>query len=62
MAEDNGKWMQAVREGMKRKGTVGKFTRMAKARGKSTQEFAREEYHAPGRLGEEARFAANRGK
>ncbi len=60
MAEE--KWMQAARNAMKRKGTVGLFTRKAQAKGKSTQEYAREEYHAPGKLGEEARFAANRGK
>lgn len=56
------KWMQKARAAMKRKGTVGLFTRKAQAAGKSTQEYAREKYHAPGVLGEEARFAANRGK
>jgi hypothetical protein len=61
MAEEH-KWMQKARKAMERKGTVGKFTAKAHAAGKSTQEYAREEYHAPGTLGKEARFAANRGK
>jgi hypothetical protein len=46
MADEH--WMQKARDAMKRKGTVGKFARKAQAAGKSTQEYAREEYHAPG--------------
>ena len=60
MAKD--KWMQKARKAMERKGTVGKFTRKAEEAGMSTQAYAQKEYHAPGKLGEEARFAANRGK
>ena len=60
MAEQH--WMQAARDAMKRKGTVGLFDRKAVAAGKSTQEYAKEKYQAPGKLGMEARFAANRGK
>jgi hypothetical protein len=59
---EGGKWLQSARSRMKKKGTVGLFGRKAAAAGKSTQEYAREEYHAPGVLGEEARFAANAGK
>lgn len=46
---------------MKRKGTVGLFGRKAKAAGMSTQAYAAKEYHAPGVLGKEARFAKNAG-
>lgn len=53
------KWMQHARNAMQRKGTVGLFTRKAKAAGESTQQYAREKYNAPGALGKEARFAAN---
>jgi len=56
------KWMQKARDAMKRKGTVGLFTRKAQAAGMSTQAYAQKEYHAPGVLGKEAQFAANRGK
>lgn len=55
------KWMQKARDAMKKKGTVGLFGKKAAAAGESTQEYAREKYHAPGTLGKEARFAANRG-
>lgn len=54
----NGKWMQKAGERMRKKGTEGLFTRKAKAAGKSVGEYAREEKHAPGKLGKEARFAA----
>lgn len=59
---DKNHWMQGARDAMEKHGTVGLFTKKAKAKGKSAQEYAREEYHAPGKLGKEARFAANRGK
>lgn len=65
MAEDGKpekKWMGKARKAMERKGTVGLFGRKAQAAGMSTQAYAQEKYHAPGKLGEEARFAANRGK
>ena len=51
-----------ARASMQRRGTVGLFTRKAKAAGKSVQEFAREKKHAGGKLGKEATFAANAGK
>jgi hypothetical protein len=51
--------MQAARSAMKRKNTVGLFGRKAKAAGMSTQAYASKEYHAPGKLGAEARFAKN---
>lgn len=35
----------------------GKFTAKAEAAGKSVPEYAKEEAHAPGALGEEARLA-----
>jgi len=61
MAEEH-KWMQKARKAMERKGTVGLFGKKAQNAGMSTQEYARKEYNAPGTLGKEARFAANRGK
>jgi hypothetical protein len=36
------KWMQAVKNKMKEKGTVGSFSGAAKRAGKSTSEFASE--------------------
>lgn len=51
------KWMQAAREKMEEKGTVGSFTRAAKRAGKSVGELAREKKHAPGVMGKKARFA-----
>lgn len=39
----------------------GLFTKKAEAAGKGVQEYAREEAHAPGVLGEEARFAEHIG-
>ena len=56
-----GKWLQNARDRMKKKGTVGLFGRKAAAAGMSTQAYAEEKYHAPGVLGEEARFAKNPG-
>ena len=50
-------WMQEAAEKMKRKGTVGAFTRAAKAAGKSVEEYAREHAHSGGTLGKRARFA-----
>lgn len=46
-----------ARERMERKGTVGLFTKKAKAAGKSVGEFAKEKAHAGGTLGKEANFA-----
>jgi hypothetical protein len=37
----------------------GKFAEKAKKAGMSTREYAQKEAHAPGKLGEEARFAKN---
>ena len=59
--KSGGKWIQAAREKLKKKGTVGLFTRKAHEAGESVQEYAREKYHAGGVLGKEARFAANVG-
>ena len=58
---EGGKWMQSARARMKKKGTVGLFGKKAAAAGMSTQAYAEKEYHAPGVLGEEARFAKNAG-
>jgi hypothetical protein len=53
----DGHWMQAARRRMEKKGTVGSFTQKAQAAGGGTQEFARDKYNAPGKLGQEARYA-----
>jgi hypothetical protein len=37
----------------------GKFAAKAKAAGYTTREYAEKEAHAPGKLGQEARFAKN---
>jgi hypothetical protein len=58
---EGGKWLNAARNRMKKKGTVGLFGKKAAAAGMSTQAYAEKEYHAPGVLGEEARFAKNAG-
>lgn len=55
------KFLQKARESMEKRGTVGLFTRKAKAAGKSVQEFAREKSGAKGKLGKEARFARTMG-
>ena len=44
-------------ERMREKGTVGLFTKKAKAAGKPSGEFANEKAHAGGTLGKEANFA-----
>lgn len=46
-----------ARESMKRRGTVGKFTRFAKSKGMSVGAAARKYSHAGGKLGKEASFA-----
>lgn len=51
------KWMQKASEKMEEKGTKGSFTRAAKKAGKSVAEYAKEEEHAPGKMGMKARFA-----
>lgn len=51
------KWMQSAAQGMKEKGTEGKFSAIAARRGMGTQEAASKLYDAPGALGKEARFA-----
>lgn len=56
------KWLQKAREGMERKGTVGKFSALAKKHHMSTQAFARKEKRAGGKLGKEANFAINASK
>lgn len=52
-------WMQAARAKMKKKGTVGSFGEKAAQAGESTRQYALDKYHAAGKLGEEARYAAN---
>lgn len=47
---------------MKAKGTVGKFSAIAKREGKSTQGLAKEKAHAGGTLGKEANFAKMAGR
>jgi hypothetical protein len=59
MANNKQKWLQGAAEKMKKKGTVGLFTKKAENAGKSVQQYATEKYHAKGKLGEEARFAKN---
>jgi hypothetical protein len=54
MADD---WMEKASAKMKSKGTVGLFTKKAKAAGKSVGAYAAKESSAPGKLGKEARFA-----
>lgn len=44
---------------MREKGTVGLFTKKAKAAGKSVSQYAKEKSHAGGKLGKEATFAKN---
>jgi hypothetical protein len=44
-------------ERMREKGTVGLFTKKAKAAGKSVGEFASEKSGSGGKLGKEANFA-----
>jgi len=53
------KWAQAATERMKKKGTVGSLTRMAKKKGESPMGFAKSHYNAPGKVGKKARFAVN---
>ncbi len=50
-------WMQEAAEKMKKKGTVGSFTKSAKKAGKGVHEYAEEKKHASGTLGKRARFA-----
>lgn len=50
-------WMQAESRREARAGTKGSFSREAKAHGESTREYARQEEHAKGRLGRQARMA-----
>jgi hypothetical protein len=51
-----GKWMQSARESMERQGTVGSFTRSAKAAGESVGEYAEKKKHAKGKLGRRSPF------
>lgn len=51
------KWMQSVNRGIKSRGTKGVFKAAAQRAGKSTQEFAEEKKHAPGKVGKRARLA-----
>ena len=51
------KFLQAARQGMEEKGSVGSFTAEAKHKGESTQELASENYNKPGEEGKKARFA-----
>ena len=44
-------------ERMRKKGTVGLFTKKAHSAGESVGEFARKKAHAGGTLGKEANFA-----
>ena len=51
------KWMQKESEREEKAGTKGSFSRAAKRAGYSTQEYARKEEHAKGKLGRRARMA-----
>jgi hypothetical protein len=57
--EASRKWMQGAADRMKKKGTVGSMDRLARQAGESPREFAISHYHAAGKVGEKARFAAN---
>jgi len=56
------KFLQAAEKKMEKKGTKGAFSAAAKKAGMSTQAYAREKEHAPGKLGKRARFALMAGK
>ena len=56
------KWMQAARERMQEKGTVGAFSAQARKAGQSTMDFAREKKNAGGIIGKRANFALNAAK
>lgn len=51
------RWMGAVKESMKRKGTEGVFSSAAHRAGKSTHQFAEEHKHSSGKIGKRARLA-----
>ena len=53
-ARQGGKFLQSIKPENR-----GKFSAKAKAAGETTAQYAREHYHDKGKLGEEARFAAN---
>jgi hypothetical protein len=55
------KFLQAARQGMEEKGSVGSFTAEAKHKGESTQELASENYNKPGEEGQESAFCLPRG-
>ncbi|MBU6231669.1 hypothetical protein KGP36_03290 [Patescibacteria group bacterium] len=51
------KWLQAARERMERKGTVGKFTRRAKKSGRSVGSEAQHVLHSSSASGTEKKEA-----
>lgn len=51
------RWMGAVKETMKKRGTEGVFSSAAHRAGKSTSEFAHEHEHSSGKIGKRARLA-----
>lgn len=55
------KWLQKATERMKKKGTEGSFTRIAKRHGRSVHAEAVADKHKGGKLGKKANFALNVG-
>lgn len=51
------RWMQKAANSMKKKGTEGSFTRIAKSHGRSVSEEAQHDKHKPGKIGKKARMA-----
>ena len=54
-------WLQAVVAGMRKRGTEGSFTRIAKRKGHSVHQEAELDKHKSGKIGKKARFALNVG-
>lgn len=54
-------WIKAATDRMKKKGTQGSFTRIAKSHGRSVHAEAEADKHKAGKVGKKARFALNVG-
>ena len=50
-------WMEKAAASMKRRGTAGSFSRIAKAHGRSTHAEAEHDKHKSGKIGAKARMA-----
>jgi len=51
------RWMQGVKEGIKKRGTEGVFSAAAHRAGMSTSAYAHKKAHSPGKVGKRARLA-----